>query len=434
MQNADAVLDALHSLGQKRIPLQRAYRLLYNPHLYAPVSGHTGHLAALIRDLRTQHFRWGRKPWQDNRVRQVLIRILGTYLGAQDTPYVHGLRPGTGLHSALRASRAILADAQWLCIPDLQPQTAGTATGVRPLLAGRIADSRFADLVVRYFDAYPYPRLAAQSLMSGAARPDSLHGLMCHLALQSLDTDLADMVHILARPGRSRTRGAADRHPAGRIRCVRYMNRLLVTMSGLPEDTGRWGQELKALLHGHALLAEPLSLVDLGQAQARPEFLGHELGSSAIQAPSLYMSERLRAAICQPFLRRGKPASRGERTGLPDEVIWTRYAGEYRAVDQYYALAENRHRLRRVQHTLRSSLWRTLAQKHKCHVNDIVQQPPGAGGATDKALLGRVPGTQYQVKWIDDVQWRDPKQVQAGEPCAVKVACTVRRETPRRTV
>ena len=35
MQTAEAVLDALHSLGQKRMPLRRVYRVLYNPQLLA---------------------------------------------------------------------------------------------------------------------------------------------------------------------------------------------------------------------------------------------------------------------------------------------------------------------------------------------------------------------------------------------------------------
>ena len=129
--------------------------------------------------------------------------------------------------------------------------------------------------------------------------------------------------------------------------------------------------------------------------------------------------------VCRPFLRKGKPVSLGDRTQFGDERIWDIYTAEFDAVSQYYTLAENRHRLRSFRWALRSSLYRTLAQKHKCHISEVVrkQNRQRSGG-----LVQAIAKTQFQVRWIDDVQWRDPQQVRAGEPCAVKVACTVRRE------
>ncbi len=434
MQNADVVLDALHSLGMKRMVLQRAYRLLYNPALYTYTNpdGSPAVRDELIRDLRHQRFRWGQCPDRDRWLSQVLVLLLTTYLRAQDPPQVHGLRDGSGLHSALKAGRQLARHAARVCVLDLHSLLAYRAERVQAWLAPAVEDRRFTDLVARYFDVFPEPEVLPGAVLSGTMRPDSLHGLICHWALGPLDAHLVALRRSLdqARRARSqarRAKGTGGNTVSRHTGFVRYLNQVLIALPDHRDDTMAILQEVTAVLHTQGLdltlqAMEPVSLPESGF-----EFLGYEFRHAQARKVSLLLPEPKLQQVCQPFLRQGKPVSLGHRTRFGDERIQAVYRAEFDAVSQYYALAENRHRLRFWRWALRASMYRTLAQKHKCHVSDIARHAQQEQGS-DRGLPQTIPGTQFQVRWIDDVQWRDPWQVQAGEPCAVKVACTVRRE------
>lgn len=417
MQTAAALLDALHSLGQKGIPLQRVYRLLYNSQLLAMGLDATAQreIPGLIQALRQQRFRWGRNQRQDFIASRGVSLILSAYAAAQDAPYVHGLRADTGIHSALKASKFALKHARWLWSLRLIPHATNPSAQTASLLANWVADGRFRELAARYFKAYPQPEPASHAALSQTLSPDSLYGLLCHLALRRLDAYLTE---------------TASRTPAGHLRFVRHMNGLLVAWTGDAEKTEQFKREIKAVLHGQGLgIGSESSAKRLHATQEATycEFLGYEMAISP-HAATLRMPRQRLTQIHRAYMARGKPISRGERVALPDSAICALYAQEFGAVDQYYALAENRHLLRGVQRTMRSSLLRTLAHKHKCRVSDATRYLSRVRAAEDHALLDNIGKTQFQVKWIDDVQWRDPRQTPAGEPCAVKVARTVRRE------
>lgn len=418
MQTAAAVLDALHSLGHKRMPLRRVYRVLYNPQLLALGldADMRPEIPALIHALRGQRFRWRRNPRQDGIASRALNHILGAYLAAQDSPHAHGLRAGTGIHSALKASKAVLQSARWLWTLRLLPQSTRLPAQAAAALDRWIDDGRFRELIARYFAAYPQPAANPHAALSQTLSPDSLHGLLCHLSLRSLDAYLTE---------------TARRKAARGLRFVQYMNWLLIAGAGSEEEAARLEREIRAVLHGQALTPDPESAERLERgmrATDQCEFLGYEMALAPNAVPTLRMPRQRWRAVNRAYTARGKPASRGERVVLPDDAICTLYAQEFGAVEQYYALAENRHLVRGVQRTMRSSLLRTLAHKHKCRVNDAVRYLPRARAAAGHALLDNVGQTQFQVTWIDDVQWRDPEQAPVGEPCAVKVARTVRRE------
>lgn len=418
MQTAAAVLDALHSLGHKRMPLRRVYRVLYNPQLLALGldADMRPEIPALIHALRGQRFRWRRNPRQDGIASRALNHILGAYLAAQDSPHAHGLRAGTGIHSALKASKAVLQSARWLWTLRLLPQPTRLPAQAAAALERWVDDGRFRDLIARYFAAYPQPAANPHAALSQTLSPDSLHGLLCHLSLRGLDAYLTE---------------TARRKAARGLRFVRYMNWLLIAGADSEEEAARLEREIRAVLHGQALTPDPESAERLEQgmrATDQCEFLGYEMALAPNAVPTLRMPRQRWRAVNRAYTARGKPASRGERVVLPDDAICTLYAQEFGAVEQYYALAENRHLVRGVQRTMRSSLLRTLAHKHKCRVNDAVRYLPRARAGAGHALLDSVGQTQFQVTWIDDVQWRDPEQAPVGEPCAVKVARTVRRE------
>ncbi len=417
MQKAEVVFDALHSLGTKNLPLRRAYRLLFNPHIYAGPADRR--LTYLIQDLKTQRFRWGRDAARDELVHSALVRILTRYVAGRDGRQIHGLRAGTGIHSALKGARVVAQRGQWLGIWHLRELPALRPDKVDAWFAGKVEDRRFLDLLFHFLQYRPQPEATPRSLFTQSWIPGSLHGVCHHLVLQELDGHLASLASATA---------AARDGASSPLRYVRYMNWLLAAGNGPKDEAARWSQEISALVQSFAVPTgdESAGLRDVTRIRTPMRFLGYDLAIASRGKVSLRLSAQSAAEMCRPFQVQGKPAGRGERTPLPDAAICDLYAQEFGAFAQFYALAENRRRLGGVQATLRSSLWRTLAQKRKCRVREVARNTELRDRG--RILVQKVGKTQFQVNRIDDVRWIDPQQTLVGEPCAVKVACTVRRE------
>ena len=422
MQSAAAVQDALLTLGCKRQPLQRAYRLLFNPNLHRQFT--TVHprpvLPPLIDALRAQTFRWGGDVVQDRALAEVLAGIIGVWLTGRGPGFVHGLAPGTGLHSALRAARALVAGQQWVASIAVPTSDPGSGLQPRPKLSHMVRDGRFTELLHRYFDAYPVADPESSTVFSGVLQPESLHGVCAQLALTDLDDHLES------------TRTALKRRRDGTVlKSLRYSNALLLAASGSRDTAAALLAEVTAVLRGltggDAPGGREPRWIPWGEG-ADVRFLGYRMQSREDGSVCLRSSPELMRKAARPFQRRGKPAERGDRTFLDDHRIGGLYAEEFEAVRQYYALAEDRGSLRGFQQTLKASWARTLAHKHRCRVNAVLDPQGGHLAARQGNWLAKIPGTDYRANRIEDVCIREREQVRAGEPCAVKVARTVRRE------
>src|SRR3989440_10053050 len=141
MRETHTILQLLRERGKKRLPLERVYRLLYNPDLFlmaygriyrnagAMTKGTTEEtadgmaqdkIAKIIEDLRHERYRWsparrvyipkkngtkrplGVQSWSDKVVQEVIRLLLDAYLEPQFSPNSHGFRPERGCHTALR--------------------------------------------------------------------------------------------------------------------------------------------------------------------------------------------------------------------------------------------------------------------------------------------------------------------------------------------
>src|SRR5437764_6220249 len=141
MREARTILQLLRERGKKRLPVERVYRLLFNPNLYLMAYGkiYRNHgamtkgtteetadgmskdkIAALIDTLRQERYQWkparrtyipkkdGRKrplgiqSWSDKLLQEVIRLILDAYFEPQFSPHSHGFRPERGCHTALQ--------------------------------------------------------------------------------------------------------------------------------------------------------------------------------------------------------------------------------------------------------------------------------------------------------------------------------------------
>ena len=113
-------------------------------------------------------------------------------------------------------------------------------------------------------------------------------------------------------------------------------------------------------------------------------------GLVRLKVPTNVIVER-----CRRYMRNGKAAHRPERLHDDDFSIVSQYGAEYRGFVQYYLLAFNAHRLRRVHRVMQTSLLGTIANKHKTRIAPIYPSAANGGGGpeTDPDGPGRYTGT-----------------------------------------
>lgn len=141
MRTAEMVLNIIRDRGQRKRPLERLYRHLYNRDLYLLAYGkiyrNKGAMTpganpetvdgmslekidTIIEALRWERYRWtpvrrkyiaknsgkprklGLPTWSDKLLQEVLRLLLEAYYEPQFSPHSHGFRPGRGCHTALR--------------------------------------------------------------------------------------------------------------------------------------------------------------------------------------------------------------------------------------------------------------------------------------------------------------------------------------------
>lgn len=76
-------------------------------------------------------------------------------------------------------------------------------------------------------------------------------------------------------------------------------------------------------------------------------------------------------AKCAPYLKLGKPELRAELMNCDDHTIISTYGSEYRGIVQYYLLAGDVSRLKRLRWVTETSMLKTLAAKHKSTVTKM---------------------------------------------------------------
>jgi hypothetical protein len=170
-----------------------------------------------------------------------------------------------------------------------------------------------------------------------------------------------------------------------RLRYIRYADDWLLGFSG----PRREAEEIKAAI-GNFLrddlkldLSEPKTLITHARTEAA-RFLGYELvvlnndrkrdrhGHRCINGQiGLKVPMDVVRGKCTPYLRRGKPTARLERTHDTDFRIVAQYQAEYRGFAEYYQLAYNRHRIGRLRWIMERSLTKTLGHKNKISVTKV---------------------------------------------------------------
>lgn len=193
MRNAGTVLDVVRDRGRRGLPLERIYRLLFNPQLYlmaygrvyanhgAMTSGADGGTAdgmslagigRIIGALRHERYRFqpvkrawipkkngkkrplGLPSWSDKIVGEVIRLLLEAYYEPRFSDSSHGFRPGRGCHTALTDVAKTWTGTTWFIESDIS-DCFGTLDHEVMLsaLADKINDNRFLRLIKQMLQA-----------------------------------------------------------------------------------------------------------------------------------------------------------------------------------------------------------------------------------------------------------------------------------------
>ena len=227
MRSAETVLGIVRERGKRGLPLEDAYRQLFNPALYLLAYGRIARNAGALTPgataetadgmtlakidritalLRQERYRWtpvrrvripkpngktrplGIPTWSDKLLQEVIRLVLEAYYEPQFSPRSHGFRPGRGCHTALDEIHRTWNGTVWFIEGDIRGCFDHLDHGVLVgILGEQIHDNRFLRLVgnllrAGYLDDWRYGRTLSGSPQGGVCSP-----ILANIYLDRLD-------------------------------------------------------------------------------------------------------------------------------------------------------------------------------------------------------------------------------------------------------
>src|SRR5213083_990088 len=227
MRNAETVLGVLRERGKRRWPLERIYRLLYNPELYllaygriysnkgAMTPGVTGETAdgmsmekieRIIDALRHERYRFspvkrvyipkkngklrplGMPSWPDKLVGEVIRLLLEAYYEPQFSGRSHGFRRGRGCHSALSEVSETWTGTAWFIESDISDCFGSFDHEVMlSILGEKIRDNRFLRLIKQMLQAGYLEDWEYHDTLSGVPQGGVVSPVLSNIYLHRMD-------------------------------------------------------------------------------------------------------------------------------------------------------------------------------------------------------------------------------------------------------
>ena len=227
MQQAETVLNVIRERGERGLPLENIYRLLYNRNLYlraygriysnqgATTEGVTAEtmdgmslakIDRIIEALRYERFRWtpvrrvnipkpngttralGIPTGPDKLLQEVIRMILEAYYEPQFSDRSHGFRPGRGCHTALGNVVDYWTGVRWFVEGDIKGCFDNIDHDVLlSVLGEKLHDNRFLRLLrylqkAGYVEDWKYGRTLSGTPQGGIVSP-----ILANIYLDRLD-------------------------------------------------------------------------------------------------------------------------------------------------------------------------------------------------------------------------------------------------------
>jgi group II intron reverse transcriptase/maturase len=365
----------------------------------------------------------GLPSWSDKLVGEVIRLLLEAYYEPQFSDRSHGFRPRRGCHTALTEVAVAWTGTTWFIEGDIARCFDGLDHGVMlGILGERIHDNRFLRLLRNMLEAGYLEDWEWNATLSGAPQGGVVSPILSNIYLDRLDKFVETVLipeytrgklrrhnreyhkvqYALAQArkhgDRAEARGLGRRLrllPAGdprdpgyrRLRYCRYADDHLLGFAGPGAEAEQIKQRLAQFLRDELKLelSQEKTLITHARTGAA-RFPGYEItvqhadrklaggrrsvnGAIALRVPVPVVK-----AKCAPYLKFGKPEHRPERVSLDDHEIVSIYGAEYRGIVQYYLLAGDVWRLRRLHWVMLTSMLKTLAARHRSSVTAMARK------------------------------------------------------------
>ena len=234
MQQAETVLNVIRERGERGLPLENIYRLLYNRNLYlraygriysnqgATTKGITAEtvdgmslakIDRIIEALRYERFRWtpvrrvnipkpdgktrplGIPTWTDKLLQEVIRMILEAYYEPQFSDRSHGFRPNRGCHTALSEVTRGWTGTKWFVEGDIKGCFDNIDHEVMlSVLGEHLHDNRFLRLLkyllkAGYMEEWRYGRTLSGTPQGGVVSP-----ILANIYMDRLDKFVENML------------------------------------------------------------------------------------------------------------------------------------------------------------------------------------------------------------------------------------------------
>jgi group II intron reverse transcriptase/maturase len=365
----------------------------------------------------------GLPSWSDKLVAEVVRLLLEAYYEPRFSDRSHGFRPRRGCHTALSEAVHNWTGTTWFIEGDI----AGCFDALdHDVLLGtlgeNIHDNRFLRLLRNMLRAGYLEDWEWNATLSGAPQGGVASPVLSNIYLDRMDRFVETVLIPENTRGQARRRNPAymrlkygierarkhgdraalralrhqqqsmpsmDTRDPGfrRLRYVRYADDHLLGFTGPKSEAEQIKQRLAAFLRDDLKLElSPDKTLITHARTGAARFLGYEItvqhsdrkqargrrsinGTIALRVPTTAIKDK-----CAPYLKRGKPVHRPELTNHADRVIIATYGAEYRGIVQYYLLAGDVWRLRRLRWITETSMLKTLAAKHRSSVTKMARK------------------------------------------------------------
>ena len=249
MRTAETVLNVIRERGERGLPLENIYRLLYNRNLYlraygriysnqgATTKGITAQtmdgmslaeIDRIINELRYERFRWtpvrrvnipkpngktralGIPTGPDKLLQEVIRMILEAYYEPQFSDLSHGFRADRGCHTALSEVATTWSGTRWFVEGDIKGCFDNIDHDVLlSVLGEKLHDNRFLRLLkyllkAGYMEDWKYGRTLSGTPQGGIVSP-----ILANIYLDRLDKYVETMLIPAHTRGKARKRNPA---------------------------------------------------------------------------------------------------------------------------------------------------------------------------------------------------------------------------------